>query len=78
MEEIRLGLSKTDFKIIFEDKGEIDLIYYLNSVKDVNLFIRGKRITKLENVLSSKIDIDKTYTAAVANFIQALDASLVR
>lgn len=71
-------IVKNDYKVQFNDGGSINLSYFNIDFKEINLFIKDKRFTKKEKSLSTILNDKKSIKSLTANFIQSLDASLVR
>lgn len=76
--EVTQKIIKNDYRVLFNDGGLINLSYFNFDFKEINLFINNKRFTKKERSLTKVLNNKKSLKSLTANFIQSLDASLVR
>lgn len=69
--------EKGDFNLELDD-ATIPLEYRITAVKQIELYVNGKRFTKKEKILLPGLKKSKIKTALTANYVHALDAALVR
>lgn len=80
-ESIIFFFKKNNFKemvIILNDESTIDYKYYKHKIKQFEWTYNNKRYTKQEKILTNKIYDQKALRAVKANYIQSMDASLIR
>lgn len=65
-------------EITFSDETKIYLTYYKKTTVQIEGKIKGKRITRQEIRLLNEKDLRKLSSSIRANYVQALDGSLVR
>lgn len=61
-----------------KDDSKIYHIYYKHNIKQIEIYLYNKRYTKQERLLTSTIDMKKIKNAIRANYVQSIDAALVR
>jgi hypothetical protein len=62
----------------FEDTAKVTYKYYKTKTKQREVYTRGKRKTKQERYFTDELNNAKFNTSIRANYIQSLDACLVR
>lgn len=73
-------LSKNDANwwISLFDEAKVPLIYLTRNIKQIETSKKKRRVTKQHIILTNIIDINKIIIACRANYVQSMDASLVR
>lgn len=64
--------------VVYNDKSTTDLNYFKGKTTQINFYLNGNRNTKKEESLTNKIDLKKFKTSIRANYVQSIDAALVR
>ena len=73
-----IDFFEKDKKIVFNDKSETNYVYFKTKKERIDSTINNKRYTRIFETISKEENIYKYKISIVANYIQSMDASLVR